>query len=176
MKKHFIALVFSAISCWLFFAISACSSISSDDDATTDDDSTAADDDTTAGNDDTAADDDTTADDDSTAPVVPTFAEIAANVFAVSCTPCHTTSTSGGLSLAEGAAYGNLVGAASSEAPAVDLVEPGEPEQSYLIAKLKGTQTDLNGYGEQMPKGKTPLDEETISGIEAWIAAGALDN
>ena len=53
------------------------------------------------------------------------------------------------------------------------LVTSGSSADSYLIAKLRGTQMAFGGNGNQMPNGQPPLDDATISMIEAWIDAGA---
>jgi hypothetical protein len=70
-------------------------------------------------------------------------------------------------------AYPTLIDQASAQATG-SLVEPGSSADSYLVAKLRGTQVDAGGNGGQMPSGgNAPLDEATISTIEAWIDAGA---
>ena len=47
-------------------------------------------------------------------------------------------------------------------------VVPGEPENSYVVAKLRNAPGIC---GLQMPRGRPPLPEEEIQTIEAWIAA-----
>jgi hypothetical protein len=54
-------------------------------------------------------------------------------------------------------------------------IEPGSPERSYLYHKITGTQADVGGSGERMPKGGQLSDAE-IQTIRTWIAQGALDN
>jgi hypothetical protein len=66
-----------------------------------------------------------------------------------------------------------MVDVASLEAAGVDWVEPGSAADSYVVAKLRGTQMDAGGSGGQMPLNGTPLDEATITMIEEWIDAGA---
>lgn len=64
----------------------------------------------------------------------------------------------------------------SMQASGVPLVEPGSAANSYLLAKLRGEQAQLGGVGIQMPAGgAAPLDDETISMVEAWIDAGAAE-
>jgi hypothetical protein len=54
------------------------------------------------------------------------------------------------------------------------LVASGSSADSYLVAKLRGTHVEFGGSGGPMPAGgNPPLDEATISMIEAWIDAGA---
>jgi hypothetical protein len=54
-------------------------------------------------------------------------------------------------------------------------VEPGRPEKSYLVNKLRGTQSSVGGLAERMPPPTAgePLTEEEILSIEAWISSGA---
>lgn len=49
-------------------------------------------------------------------------------------------------------------------------VDPGHPESSLLIDKLRLR----NGVATQMPLGAEPLAESDIAAFEAWITAGAL--
>jgi hypothetical protein len=69
-------------------------------------------------------------------------------------------------------AYPNIVGVASSQAPGMSLVKAGDSAQSYLVAKLRGTQVAAGGLGATMPSGGM-LPEATIELIEAWIDEGA---
>ena len=66
--------------------------------------------------------------------------------------------------------YRALVGRPSQGAVGETLVVPGDPDNSYLIKKLKGTAA----VGDQMPQGGEPLSKGTIKLIEQWIARGAL--
>jgi len=70
--------------------------------------------------------------------------------------------------------YDDLVGVASTQAPALSLVEAGASDMSYLVNKLRGTHLDAGGSGGTMPAGMDPLDEATIAMIESWIDAGAM--
>jgi hypothetical protein len=63
-----------------------------------------------------------------------------------------------------------LVNEPSTQNGALDLVEPGDPDASYLIRKLEGTAT----VGGQMPLFGVPLDQDTIDTIRQWISDGAL--
>lgn len=92
------------------------------------------------------------------------------DVFAASCSPCHTTGSSGGLRLPTAeASYANLVGHGAAAPACADrvLVVPGDPAASYLIAKLRGS---AGICGLQMPRNRPPLPEAQIQLIEAWIA------
>lgn len=88
---------------------------------------------------------------------------------------CHAQGmepAAGELDLYDGA-YANLVGQPSVQVPSMALVQPGEPDQSYLWHKLNGTHLDVGGEGDPMPAIGTPLDDDTLARIEAWIVDGA---
>ncbi len=103
-----------------------------------------------------------------------TLAQIQQSVFTPICSGCHTGPTSstlpGGMNLSNTqASFEALVGVASLQVPALQRVEPGDPDASYLIDKLEDTQT----VGARMPFGGQPLPQATIDQIRAWIADGA---
>jgi hypothetical protein len=90
-------------------------------------------------------------------------------ILVAKCSPCHTTGASGGLKLdpadvAYSALVSHAVGAAACSSSV--RVVPGDPANSYLIAKLRNT---AGICGVQMPRGRPPLPEEEIQTIEAWI-------
>jgi hypothetical protein len=101
----------------------------------------------------------------------PTIESIQEHVFTPRCATCHAgASAPVGLRLEDAqTSYDNLVDVLSTESPPLDRVEPGDPDNSYLIHKLEGTQT----VGNQMPNGQPPLDPETIAVIRQWISDGA---
>ena len=106
--------------------------------------------------------------------VEPTLQSIQANVFTPICSACHNGPESGvlptGLDLSDAeSSFTNLVDRASLQVPAVDRVEPGDPDASYVIHKLEG----MADVGAQMPLGQMPLDAATIASIRQWIADGA---
>jgi hypothetical protein len=70
--------------------------------------------------------------------------------------------------------WSQMVSVPSVQAP-LNVVEPGRPESSYLVNKLRGTQSSVGGLGELMPPpaAGSPLTEEEILSIEAWITSGA---
>lgn len=109
---------------------------------------------------------------DNTAPAV-TLTQLQSSIFTPRCASCHT---GGGSSLpasmnlsSESATRASLVGVASVEVPSLQRVAPGDPDNSYLIHKLEGTQTS----GARMPLGGPFLDQATIDSVRAWIQAGA---
>lgn len=105
----------------------------------------------------------------------PNFSEIQAEVFTPTCavSGCHTGGAAPqGLQLDESSSYGLLVGVASTEVPSLLRVEPGDPDNSYLIQKLEGTAS----VGDQMPLGGPPLPQASIDVIRQWISDGAIDD
>jgi hypothetical protein len=106
--------------------------------------------------------------------IEPTLSSIQDNVFTPTCSGCHTGPQGGalpaGLDLSSlSMSFAGLVGVPSTQDAALDLVEPGDPDSSYLIHKLEGTQTE----GAQMPFLAAPLDADTIAAIRQWISDGA---
>jgi hypothetical protein len=103
----------------------------------------------------------------------PTFASIQANVFSPICAVpgCHGGPTAQqGLRLDAGFAYGNLINVASPRDSSQVRVIPGNPDDSFIIHKLEGTQT----LGDRMPDGGPYLQQSTIDVVRLWIANGAL--
>lgn len=104
--------------------------------------------------------------------VTPTFTQVQ-EVFTASCLPCHSSlALSGGLGLQAPQTFSNIVNVPSSQVPTLSRIEPNDPEASYIIDKLEGTQT----VGGQMPLGQSPLPAPTIQLIRDWITAGAPEN
>ena len=73
------------------------------------------------------------------------------------------------LNLEPGTAHASLVGQPSVGMAGVARVEPGQPEGSYLLRKLRGEAI----VGERMPLAKPPLPDSLIRVIEEWIRRGA---
>ncbi|MCB9680120.1 MAG: hypothetical protein H6733_01490 [Alphaproteobacteria bacterium] len=108
----------------------------------------------------------------------PTLSGDIAPLFQRNCTTsgCHGgPEAQTGLDLSDGVAWAQLVGVASSEAPSVDRVVPGNADDSYLIHKLEGTAEAVGGSGDIMPPG-FGLAQSDIDLVRAWIEAGALDD
>jgi hypothetical protein len=111
----------------------------------------------------------------------PTFAADVQPIFSANCafSGCHATSdikpSGRPMDLSPGQAYASTVNVESFELVGMDRVEPGEPDESYLVHKIQGTQSDVGGSGGQMPLGGQ-LSAAEIETIRAWIAAGAVDN
>lgn len=111
-------------------------------------------------------------------PQTSTFQRIQAEVFDVSCSSdsCHSSfGQAGDMILDTDHSWDALI----LHEPANPIaaahgwmrVMPGEPEQSFLVAKL--THTLAAGEGLGMPYNAAPLEAGTIEIIKAWIAAGA---
>src|SRR5437773_4701088 len=108
-----------------------------------------------------------------------TFATIQQTILTATCATasCHGTAAAGGLSLSAGAAYANLVGAPASN-PAAQAagklrVVPGDPDASFLIAKLVGQLTPAEG--SPMPLVGAPLTPAQLDMLRRWIAGGASE-
>ena len=102
------------------------------------------------------------------------FATLAQEVIAPRCATasCHAGEWGEYPPLDAHLAYGFLVSAPSLQMT-MNLVEPFEPEKSYLVLKLRGTAGEVGGVASPMPIGDAVLDESEIQAIEAWIANGA---
>src|SRR5262245_30656059 len=103
-----------------------------------------------------------------------TFSRIQAEIFTPNCVKagCHdAASASAGMVLAAGVSYGQIVDRPSTENSTLDRIEPGDPNRSYMVKKLRGD-PDITG-------GRMPLDQpgglprEQIDGLIAWVRAGA---
>ena len=99
-----------------------------------------------------------------------TFSSIQALVFDPRCVQHHgDREVQAGLNLSEGVSYTNLVNVPSTQT-GLDLVEPGDAENSYLIHKLEGR---VGIVGGPMPLSGDPLTAGEIAVIRDWIDAGA---
>lgn len=100
-------------------------------------------------------------------------------IFDSYCVQCHMLEVAqAGLVLEDGEAYANLVGVRSSESTLLRVIR-GNPENSYLIKKLRGTHIQAGGAGLGMPLVEgtyEPLSKRDIEAISHWIALGAKDN
>ncbi len=93
-----------------------------------------------------------------------------------SCAVCHQGSQPPArLNLQANSAYGNLVNIKSTQSPLMRVV-PGHPEQSYLINKILGTQSQVGGSGALMTFETSPLSQDSINSIQQWISQGAKNN
>jgi hypothetical protein len=58
----------------------------------------------------------------------------------------------------------------------MNQIEPGDPDKSYLLRKVSGTQLDAGGTGGRMPLGRPPLSADELATLRRWIEQGALNN
>lgn len=95
-----------------------------------------------------------------------TFDEIQAEIFTPTCavSGCHANAQTPILS--EGQSYANIVNVPSTQG--LDYVEPGNPDQSYIVKKVEGT-----GVGVRMPFGQPALSASKIQLLRDWIEQGA---
>lgn len=111
-------------------------------------------------------------------PVPVSLADIQATVFGPMCSGCHSGPTSGNLPSGMNMSTANdshaaLVNQPSLQQGALDRVEPGDPDASYLIRKLEGGPGITGG---RMPQGGPFLDQATVDTIRQWISDGAPNN
>ena len=93
------------------------------------------------------------------------------SIWTSTCATCHTSSSSGGLSLTS--AYSKIVNVASSDVPTMDLVDDTcDTNDSYIWHKLKGTQASVGGAGSTMPKSGS-ISSSDLAKIQTWIEEGA---
>ena len=94
-------------------------------------------------------------------------------VFAVGCaiSGCHRGGQPAADLSLEGDFAARIVGVASRQRPDRQLVDPGNPDDSYLLLKVRG---DDEIVLQQMPPGGA-LPAEQVEIIRAWIAAGAKE-
>lgn len=105
--------------------------------------------------------------------LMPTLSSIQRLVFNPSCVSHHgLDDAAAGLNLAEGHSFKSLVNVRSTQVM-LDLVRPGDAENSYLIHKLEGRE---GIEGRQMPLGASPLSAADITVIKAWINSGAEED
>ena len=106
-----------------------------------------------------------------------TFSQIQAQIFTPNCAKagCHAASAaSGEMVLEAGQAYGQIVNRPAVGNSSLDRIEPGDPERSYLIKKLRG---DPDITGDRMPLDNPgSLTQAQMDGIIGWVLAGAPNN
>ncbi len=96
------------------------------------------------------------------------------------CIECHKgPSPPVGLDLTVGNAYSNTVNVTAAES-STKLIKPGQPNLSYLLAKILGNylaNPPFGGTGDRMPPGGPPwVDPLEAKLIADWITEGALNN
>ena len=101
-----------------------------------------------------------------------TLAQVS-EVFAVSCaiSGCHSGGDPAADLSLEGDFAASIVGVDSGQRPDFKLVDPGNPDGSYLLIKVRGGDEIVS---QRMPPGN-PLPAEQVEIIRAWIASGAKE-
>ncbi|MBC7977392.1 MAG: hypothetical protein H7138_20640 [Myxococcales bacterium] len=112
-------------------------------------------------------------------PVVISFATQIQPILTANCTndACHDAVTpQRGLNLTAGAAYAELLNSRSTQTACrtFRLVQPSDPDLSYILFKLAGTGPCF--VGGRMPQRLPPLPAAQIQLIRDWIANGAPNN
>ena len=103
-------------------------------------------------------------------PVTSDFQQIQDTVFTPICTQCHIGANAPqGLRLDAANSYAMIVNVASNEVPGLLRINPGNPDQSYLVQKIQGNAA----VGGRMPLGQAPLPQDRIDLIRQWVAGGA---
>ena len=89
---------------------------------------------------------------------------------------CHNgTDPAEGMNLTAGNSYDQIVNVNSVQVPSMKRIKPSDPQNSYMLRKLKNTHTAVGGYGMRMPKDQPALSSDDITRIQNWIAHGALE-
>jgi hypothetical protein len=105
-----------------------------------------------------------------------TLSQLQASLFTPTCAVagCHNAASARAeLVLTAGNTFGETVNVASTQRPQFDIIEPGDPESSYMVKKLRGD-GDINGA--RMPDGGPFLSAEQMAELISWINSGASDN
>lgn len=125
------------------------------------------------------------------APAVPSFAFLQETIFTARCGErnCHgDAGATGTPDLRLEVAYDAIVAQPSRRLPAMNYIEPGDPERSFIFHKLAGTEGEAcqaldqapNGCGGPMPPNFAqqpgPLADTDIEALRRWIVAGAPRN
>jgi hypothetical protein len=110
--------------------------------------------------------------------LAPTLTDVAAVVFQQSCTfnACHGSAAAAGLHLQAPDLHAELLGHRVAGNIGATLVEPGDPESSWLYQIMANCEPE-GGSGSHMPlNAPVLLDDQSIALVREWIADGALDN
>ena len=93
-------------------------------------------------------------------------------VFDSRCIRCHSGHTPPrGLDLTSGRSRTPIVGRPSSQLPSMNLVEPGDPQRSYLFLKITDAHLGVGGSGRRCPIGQPPLPPREVEAVRVWIRA-----
>ena len=108
--------------------------------------------------------------------IAATWWGVQVNILQRACTACHDNyEPQAGLSW-EPDQYSRLItgGRMSTQMPNLREIEPGNPDASYMMWKLRGRGPDGQAIvGARMPATGIPLDPALIEVVERWIRNGA---
>ncbi len=85
---------------------------------------------------------------------------------------CHGAALSGNMDLRSGSSFASLVNVTAFGDAAFQRVVPNDAQNSYLVMKLEGRQTQ----GSRMPLDGSALDNIDLTNIRNWINTGAPNN
>ena len=89
---------------------------------------------------------------------------------------CHSTAShQAALVLTAEQAYAQTVNAPAVLRPGMDRVEPGNPDDSWLVRMIEADPARRDDY-PRMPLASHPLSENQIANIRRWIELGAPQN
>jgi len=104
-----------------------------------------------------------------------TYTEVYNSIVSPNC-GCHQTATHSTNHENQGSAatgYANWTGASSAQS-GIPLVDPGNPDNSYIWRKLDGSQASVGGSGSEMPLGNAgAISASQEDALRAWILSGA---
>jgi len=82
------------------------------------------------------------------------------------------------MNLTSGSAYSNIVNVTTNSAAPLKRVAPGNPNDSYIVIKVEGTDPRLQGnrMPDDAPTSQPFLTSGQIQIIRTWILQGALNN
>ena len=110
-----------------------------------------------------------------------TFSTIQSDVILLGCavSGCHDNraNPAANLSLVNAeTSYNQMVNQPSTQLPGMKMVLPGDPDNSYLVHKLRGTHLSIGGTGQNMPQYAAALPQGQIDRIVQWVLDGAIKN
>ncbi len=106
-----------------------------------------------------------------------TLSEHVQPIFDTACafSGCHgSANPAAGLDLTAGKSRDSLLDTASTQVPMFDLVELGNPTNSYLVKKVRGA--DDIAEARMPPEDYEALSESQLAAIKLWISYGAPDD
>lgn len=112
-------------------------------------------------------------------PPAPRFETDIAPILEFQCQGCHFVTDLPPRIFVQGddvrTTFDRLLHGGATRAP-LDYVQPGLPEQSYLLLKIEGRHRGAGGAGNHMPPptARRRVPAEDVEMIRAWIEAGAL--